>query len=465
MRYVELNDYPSLLIIPVGRKFPEVRSIGHKKQRAILSRLQHAVDGIIEEGNAIQAFFPDISGTSLPVPIYRKEELYPHLIRPESFLWKKHSDQRGLPIDKESFYTVEYETLSSQELGDHVQHVMTDYSFAAILQQRERNEWLESIRSAYSRHPFMELARTKQDVVQAVEVLNTSSLLGLLHSPEDVAFWRHRVEIVLRPYRSIPPHWRWDMCGHEKELILKAEEGILSCTCHACNYTIDYSPEEDRVTLPSEVNMEQARKRIATIERQFNAMAEKTMEVVSAIRRIQDLKAALTPFEGMIERAQDLEEKLRGRAASHPILSIYQSLKRCDLPDSYVEPDLISLSRVHIPDISLLKTNLEGEDFQESLEDHLSYLHEKEQEYRPSPDDVMIEVKGYELTRAMIEDIEGTPGWSDIPVHLLVQILKGDATSKIRRMGLNDISIFAMLSSWPDKYITQAMIQWKKSGA
>lgn len=77
----------------------------------------------------------------------------------------------------------------------------------------------------------------------------------------------------------------------------------------------------------------------------------------------------------------------------------------------------------------------------------------------------MVEVKGYGLTRGMIEDIEDVPGWSDIPVHLLVQILKGEATSKIRRMGLNDTSIFAMLSSWPAKYITQAMIQWKKSGA
>lgn len=465
MRYVELNDYPSLLIIPVGRKFPEVRSIGHKKQRAILSRLQHAVDGISEQGNAIQAFFPDISGTRLPVPIYRKEELYPHLIKPESFLWKKHSDQRGLPIEKESFYTVEYETLSAQELGDHVQRVMTDYSFAAILQQRERNEWLESIRSAYSRHPFIRLARTKQDVVQAVEVLNTSSLLGLLNSPEDVAFWRHRVEIVLRPYRSVPPHWRWDMCAHEKELVLKAKEGVLSCTCHECNYTIDYSPETDRVTLPTEVNMEQARKRIATIERQFNAMAEKTTDVVNAIRRLQDLKAALTPFEGIIERAWDLEEQLRGRAASHPILSIYQSLKECSLPDTYVEPDVMSLSRVHIPDISLLKMNLEGEDLQQTLEDHLSYLEEKAQEYRPSPDDVMVEVKGYELTRGMTEEINGTPGSKDIPIHLLVQLLKGEATSKIRRMELNETSIFGMLSSWPAKYITQAMIQWKKSGA
>ncbi|MEW4308163.1 RQC-minor-2 family DNA-binding protein [Rossellomorea marisflavi] len=465
MRYVELTDYPSLLIIPVGRKFPEVRSIGHKKQRGLLSRLQHAVDGIIEEGHAIQAFFPDINGRRLPVPIYRKEELYPHLIRPESFLWKKHSDQRGLPIEKDSFYSVEYETLSAQDLEAHVQRVMTDYSFAAILQERKRDEWLESIRSAYSRHPFIELARTKQDVVKAVEILNSSSLLGLLNSPEDVAFWRHRVEIVLRPYRNIPLPWRWDICRHEKELTLKAKEEILSCTCHECNYTIDYYPEEDRVTLPTEVNMEQARKRIATIERQFNDMAEKTTDVVTAIRRLQDLKAALRPLVGMIERARDLEEQLGGRAASHPILSIYQSLKGCKLPDRYVEPDLMSLSLVHIPDISLLKTNLEGEDFQQTLEDHLSYLERKEQEYRPSPDDVMVEVKGYGLTRGMIEDIEGVHGWSDIPVHLLVQILKGEATSKIRRMGLNDTTIFAMLSSWPAKYITQAMIQWKKSGA
>lgn len=138
-------------------------------------------------GHAIQAFFPDTNGTRLPVPIYRKEELYPHLIRPESFLWKKHSDQRGLPIEKESFYTVEYDTLSAEDLEAHVQRVMTDYAFVATLHERERDEWLESIRSAYSRHPFMELARTKQDIVQAVEFLNSSSLLGLLNSPEDVA--------------------------------------------------------------------------------------------------------------------------------------------------------------------------------------------------------------------------------------------------------------------------------------
>lgn len=45
----------------------------------------------------------------------------------------------------------------------------------------------------------------------------------------------------------------------------------------------------------------------------------------------------------------------------------------------------------------------------------------------------------------------------NMPLHLLVQILKGAATNKIQRSGVHEADIFGLLKDWPNKYITKAM--------
>ncbi|TDL79203.1 hypothetical protein E2R53_17415 [Peribacillus frigoritolerans] len=46
-----------------------------------------------------------------------------------------------------------------------------------------------------------------------------------------------------------------------------------------------------------------------------------------------------------------------------------------------------------------------------------------------------------------------------MPLHLLVQILKGAATNKIQRSGFHEADICGLLNDWPNKYITKTMLK------
>ncbi|MEK3806717.1 RQC-minor-2 family DNA-binding protein [Bacillus sp. FSL H8-0547] len=463
----QFDDYPSLLFVPAGRKYPEIRSIGHKEERAALSRLQQAaaqeLQSVPEEEMTLLKTFLGTNRPSIPLPVYKQERLYPHLIRPEMFLWKKHSVQRGLPINSSYFYPEVYGTLSAQELSRHVKKVVQEYLFCARLNKFERKHWLEKISTAYTQHPLIKLASSKEAVIHAVEIMNKSSLLGVLKYPEDIAYWRHRVEIVMRPYRSIPKAWQWTVCSHEKELALHADSDSIICTCSTCRYSVSYHVPKEGATLPDEVNIPQATKRIATIERQFNEIAVQSKETMEKLYALKEIQTDLEQHAPIIKQIQDLKTRLGNETANHPATAIYTEIEQLVFPDT-IQPDLLSLSSVSVPDASVLKKaetwkKQLAHDLGESLEQHLETLQELSEKHKPRPNDIIFEIKGFRLLRSEYEKIQLFLQEETVPNHMLVQILKGEATSKIRRSGFHEAEVFGLLNEWPAKYITKAIIK------
>lgn len=450
------EPYTSLLFVPVGRKHPEIRSIGHKEERAILSRVQQIVSAEIatlspEEHLLLEQFLA-ASDVRLPIGISKKERLYPHFIKPVMFLWKKHSLKRGLPLQDDLFYDVRYGTLSADELVFHVKQLVKEYVFYARIDQAPPHTWLEKIKEAYADHPFISLARSKKNVIEAVEVMNKSSLLAVLKYPEDLAFWRHRVEIVMRPYRQIPADWKWSVCTHEKELTLHYEEDALLCSCPACSFSVKWNLFNGRVELPNEVSIEQAVKRIATIERQFNEIALQSMNVIEGLRTLQQLKQQLAPYEEIIRSCA---------GEAHPAVLFSLSLRDATFLEEQIEPDLLSLSHVKLPDVTLLK-KAEHIRF-DTLQKELLQLHEELKEQallrQPKPTDVLFHIGEFHLTRSDVLAVTDFLQETDInmTLHLLAQLLKGTATAKIRQLELHHASIFGLLAAWPDKYIVKAV--------
>ncbi|KIL53079.1 RQC-minor-2 family DNA-binding protein [Jeotgalibacillus campisalis] len=460
--------YPSLQLVPAGRKHPVIRSIGHKEERAVLSRLQQivsaALDQLLSNEQQLLREFLKLSSLQLPVPICKQQTLCPYLMKPELFLWKTHSPNRGLPIEETYFYKTQYHTLSTRQLTAHIHHVVRDYVFCARLQQLDRNMWLERINKAYTEHPFILLSRSKQTIVNAVESMNRSSLLSVLNYPEDIAYWRHRVEIVLRPYRSIPPAWQDEICVHAKNISLQPSSESILVTCPECSFSITYWPITDQLKLPFEVKIKQAVKRIATIERQFNQIALQSSKIVASLNQLRRLKSKFTPYYSLGEELIQLSERLGEETEPHSALDCFSTLKEISLPDKEITPDLISLAKVNIPDIAVLRSveKWQSIDFH-SLKDDFNRLYQellvKEALRQPKPEDILFQVKNLSLTRAQLEKIKTFIEETELTLslHLLVQTVKGEATNKIRRLGLHDTEIFGMMQQWPEKHITQAM--------
>jgi len=294
--------------------------------------------------------------------------------------------------------------------------------------------------------------------------MNKSSLLAVLKYPEDIAYWRHRVEIVMRPYRQLPAEWRFEVCSHEKKITVQNESQSIVYSCPTCQFTLIYEVNHDRVLLPNEVNMEQAIKRIATIERQFNDIATQSMNVIDSLKNVQLLKQQLTPFESQIQHIVTLQGRLENDVKTHPAVTAFKALDRITLPAAQITPDLLSLAKVEVPEIAVFK---EAEKWKHidfvTLEDELNQLHwllqKQVDELQPKPNDVLVDVSGYQMTRMDLEKVEGFLEETELKLslHILVQVLKGEATNKVRLLELHETTIFGLFAWWPEKYITRAM--------
>ncbi|WP_051288087.1 RQC-minor-2 family DNA-binding protein [Alkalicoccus chagannorensis] len=454
--------HPSLTLLQIGHK-QEAANQTNKEKRAALSRLDTAAE------SALAALSPDeqeawiqltgLPDVLLPVPVDGADELFPTLMRPEAFLWEE-APQGYLSYDPLHFYAKPYAQLSKSQLQRHIEDVTAQYVSAARIHAEPREHWLQQIRRAFDDHPFTRLAREKQHVVQAVETLNRSSLLSVLKEPEDVAYWRHRVEIVLRPYRMIPPDWRWDMCRHDKQLTIDGR--MLRCTCADCGFYVQYDPDEDHLFLPEEVLMPRAVKRIATIERQFNEMAVRTPKVIRQLQGLQQIERRLAQETDRIRRLLQMQDDLGEHAPSFPVLHTARLLEAAVLPETDVEPELHSLAAVDLPDIALLRhadADWLDEDVSRLLSDAETALKAALDAAAPRPDDVVFQRAGWELLRADQERIEAYLLTTEQPVtfHMLVRMLYGRPTNKLRRFHLHEAPIFGLLADWPEKHIHRAV--------
>ncbi|MFC7319493.1 RQC-minor-2 family DNA-binding protein [Halobacillus campisalis] len=480
----EDERYPHIILTPIGKKNKAIRSIGHKFERGVLSRLNEAVGTYVNEKKMDLKnlhLFLNIKGqTVLPVSFLKDETLHPYFIRPEFFLWNSVSKEHGLPLKDEYLYETDFTRLSSEQLEYHVREVIDDYMFIADISSEEREEWLTRIVHSFHAHPIVLLAHEKKNVIQAVETMNQSALLSVLKYPEDVSFWRHRVEIVMRPFRALPDQWlnsRSTTCPHQKDLQFHSGQKKICCYCEVCDYQVFYFTDHDKVLLEEEFDPVKAGKRIKTIHQQFNDIADKNTDLLYQLRQLSFLKEKFIPYRNKLDEALQIAHLIKRYKHDEPfvttdtILDMYEKLNHSDLPIESFESNLIWLAHIKLADVSMVK-QVEGwvdnipEDIELALDQLLQELNERLSQVVYQEDDIIITIKDRSLDYASVQQMLDLIHYygTDYPAHTLVQVLAGKSTNKLRRLHLHETRWFGLLSDWPEKYIQRLFKQLENQG-
>ncbi|WP_226654182.1 RQC-minor-2 family DNA-binding protein [Pseudalkalibacillus hwajinpoensis] len=467
------DAYPMFAFVPMGKKNKRIRSVGQKVQKGLLHRLHEHVKRKVdtltkEERMKLQAFLEHDTEAVLPIPLNKEDELYPHFLRPEQLIWQSFSPMHGIPIRASATYSESYLTLSTDDLDHHLDLVFRDYLFCASLAQRERHEWENRIVKGFQRHPFIQLAKEKKEVVQAVEKMNHSPLISLLNSPEDLSFWRHRVEIVMRPYRAIPNAWLWGSgCTHEKEMVFHSSTWEIEYFCESCGFAVYYDITKDQVRLKEEVDLARAQKRIATIERQFNEMVEKTPRLVEKIDDVANAMLSFKPFDGLYNEVANLKSRLEAEEAP-PSVTLYEQLRKVRLPEEREGSPLLWFSTVSTDTIEPFKPRtilpLLNEAELTRVRTYLDKLLSLSTR-RPGDGDQYVTIKGNVLTYGEMKGVLQFISLNEhTPLHVITKVLTGQATNAIRTQGLHEDENFGLLNSWEEKHVVKAIKLMEKDG-
>ncbi|KHE70795.1 RQC-minor-2 family DNA-binding protein [Halobacillus sp. BBL2006] len=477
--------YPFIVLAPIGKKNKHIRSIGHKFERGLFSRLNDTIVELIDQQswdvNKIRRYLELNGEAILPVSLQKEETVYPHLLRPELFLWSSLPEEHGLPLKDSFLYDIDFTQLSSEQLHQHVKEVLEDYMFLADVSRHTRKYWLKKIGGAFHRHPLLKLFHKKKDVIDAVEVMNQSALLSILKYPEDIAFWRHRVEIVMRPFRSLPAEWmengKSNICLHGKELHFDSSQRTINCYCEACDFCLFYHIDEDRVSFEEEFDVERAAKRLITIEKQFNEIAIQNTRLLDQLVQLQVLKNRLSkarkPLEESLQVVQQIEKYQQKplNLSAFPLLHMYRQLRKTKVPERCSNSELLWLSAVKLEHVKVFKElpdwlKLVPENVYPMTSHVLEELRSKLEEVRYGEEDVIITIKGRPLTYGTVQQILDLIHYygTDYPVHTLVQMLAGKATNKLRTLHLHETRWFGLLSEWPEKHIQKLFNQLEKQG-
>lgn len=468
------DTYPLFAFIPMGKKNKRIRSVGQKVQKGLLHRLHEHVKRKVdtfteEERRKLQAFLEHDMEAILPIPLNKEDELYPHFLRPEQLIWQSFSPVHGIPIYESSTYSQSYVTLSTEELDHHLDQVLRDYLFCANLAERERGDWEKRIVDSFHRHPFVRLAEEKKEVVQAVEKINHSPLISLLNSPEDLSFWRHRVEIVMRPYRAIPNAWLWErVCSHDKEMIFHSSAWEIEYFCESCGFAAFYDITKDQVRLKEEIDMNRAQKRIATIERQFNEMVEKTPRLVEKIEEVANAMLSFKPYEGLYDEVLALKSRIEATKEAPPSVSLYEQLRKVSLPEKREGSPLLWFSNVSTDTIEPFKPRTILPPVNEVELTHVrAYLDNllSLSTHRPGDGDPYVTIKGNVLTYGEMKGVLLFISLHEqAPLHVITKVLTGQATNAIRTQGLHKDENFGVLNSWEEKHVVKAIKSMEKDG-
>ena len=469
------DAYPMFAFLPMGKKNKRIRSVGQKVQKGLLHRLHDHVKRKIdaftrEERMKLQTFLEQDTEAVLPIPINKEDELYPHLIKPEQLIWESFSPMHGIPIHNSSTYSESYINLSTEELDHHLDQVLRDYLFCADVAKQTRHDWEKQIVDGFQRHPFIQLAKEKEEVVQAVEKINHSPLISLLNSPEDLSFWRHRVEIVMRPYREIPDAWLWrgeNICSHEKEMIFHAASSEIEYCCDSCRFAVYYNVSEERVRLKEEINMERAQKRIATIERQFNEMVEKTPRLVEKIDEVAKALSAFEPFVDIYNEVLDLKSRLEIAEAPDTV-TLYEQLRTVSLPEEREGSPLVWLSKISTDTIEPFKPRvilpIVNETEVTRVRAYLDNLISLST-HSPSNEEHYVTIKGNVLTFGELKGVlQFISMHENEPLHVMTKVLTGQTTNALRIQGLHEDENCGLLNDWEEKHVVKAIKLIEKDG-
>ncbi|UOQ45209.1 hypothetical protein MUN89_04475 [Halobacillus salinarum] len=475
--------YPLIVLAPVGKKHKHIRSIGHKTERGLLSRLNDAIKEQVDSHSLdlsqLQRYL-NIEGAILPVPFLKEETVYPHFLRPELFLWNELPQEQGLPLIADYLYEIDFTQLSSEKLEQHLSEVLEDYLFLADIGKHSKDYWLKKIAEAFHRHPIVRLAHKKREVIAAVETMNQSALLSLLKYPEDIAFWRNRVDTVMRPFRSLPKDWMAkgkSSCPHEKHLQFDASTRTICCFCESCDFCLFYRVDEDQVDFTESHDIEKAKKRLTAIERQFNDIASQNHRLLKQINQLKALKKQLTVARKKLDesltvtRQIERYKKKNSVFADYPILQMYDQLSKTELPDRKGASLLVWLAGVELCDVNMIKKLPQWLQYVPEnvypLTSHiLEELYHRLEEVRYGEEDIIITIKGRPLTYAYTQQILDLVHYygSQYPAHTLVQMLAGKPTNKLRTLHLHETRWFGLLADWPEKYIQKLFNQLEKQG-
>ncbi|UZW65520.1 RQC-minor-2 family DNA-binding protein [Priestia flexa] len=260
---IQFEDYPQLTFIPLGRKNKTVRSLSTKKTKALLTRLNEAVllalqTYSIDEQLLLNSFLYNNAADGFPIPIDRMETIYPHLWKPQSFLWKDYNKNRGVPIHEHEFYPEDFSNMSKEDLHSYVSKLVKEYMFCARIHDSSREEWLLHVNSRFFDHPLVSLYNRNKEAIQAMEKCEDSPLLFLMKDPEKVAHFRNRLEVGLRPFRSLP--YEAFECGiktcvKESTIQIVPDQEVLLVHCSSLDLSVTYHIIDDCVTLREEFHI------------------------------------------------------------------------------------------------------------------------------------------------------------------------------------------------------------------
>lgn len=452
--YYYFQEYPKIVLIPLGKKNKKIRSIGHKTDKSILNRLNDALSRMtlsIDERKNLQNFLQIKHEAFLPIMVNKDEKVKTRIINPNFLIWKYFPPNHGIPYQKESFYEEDISKLSNDELIIFLKKVIAEYLFCAELSKKPDNQWIQIIKKAYNQHPFVQLFLEKQEIVDSVEIANRSPLLSVLSPPEDVSYWRQRVEIVLWPYRKLP---LW--CEHDKSLIVLSSKKLLICDCSFCQKEYHYCLKEDKYLLEENPNMNQAIKRIATIENQFNEIIKKNIKLVNSLEFLVYIKKNIdiSKIVKLVNQIDHLPFNIT--IENQFAMNLIKELSQISVPFSRPASSLLWISLFHIPTIALLKTlnNYSFDEINESFESLQKELVNVLRHFAIKPDETLIKIKKNHLTYFTVARIlKGIISLEDLSFHVIAQILKGRTSYSLREQKLDQQFLFGFLEKWEEKDI------------
>ncbi|KGP92390.1 hypothetical protein N780_01780 [Pontibacillus chungwhensis BH030062] len=478
------NDFPYLVFYPGGKKNKGVRSIPNKVRKESLSRIHTIVERLVrgrtsEEVAALQQFLQLEGQSLLPVLLDKEGELYHSgLVKPELFLYRVFDSEHGIPIHKEYLFETKISMMSNEQLEKQLQSLIQQYMYCASIHQTSRVEWIRALEKRFEHHPLVQFAHTKREELQAVERMNRSNLLSQLKYPEDLSYWRHRVEIVMRPFRSIPTDWLWsegDACEHDKEMYVYSGQEELELHCEICDYSVFL--KDDALRLEEEFDIEKAKKRIHTIERHFNEITEKNEGVLDKIKRLDAIQQRSSHYEQEWKEIQHLLGKIqalpkhKGDQPTSKWIDLFQAIEAMHLPKVEHPSPLVWLSYVELPNVSMLKRVEEWEGLlNQDVSSELNHLKMELASYvegnAMTPEEEFTKVNKQPFYWGEVEQVlQFVHDYSGVyPAHTITQVLIGKATNKIRTEQLDKAIQFGAMEDWQEKDAMKALKSLEKQG-